>query len=322
MFNRISTLLSVSLLALTVPASRAQQTPLPPLVRVVVPAAAGASTDIMARAIAPQLAARLGTTVIVDNRAGASGMLGAAAVAKAPKDGSSLLFFSVSLISAAATTRHPSVDVLTELLPVAAVAENPLVFAVSTKTDIKTPSDLVAAARAKPDQVTHGTAGVGTIAHVAAELFNNAAKVQLKHVPYRGAAPAVVDLVSGTIDVMVASNATFASQVKAGRARLIGVASRQPSPAFPGLPTMNTAAPGYESGLWTGFWVPAGTPPAIVQRLNREIVEIARSKELGELLQADGGVPLALTPEEFGARVRSDYAAFKKLATDKNIVVE
>lgn len=322
MFKRISTLLSFSLLALAGPASRAQQAPVPPLVRMVVPAAAGASTDIMARAIAPQLAARLGTNVIVENRAGASGMLGASVVAKAPKDGSALLFFSVSLISAAATTRNPSVDVLTELLPVAAVAENPLVFAVSTKSDIKTPADLVAAARAKPDLITHGTGGVGTIAHVAAELFNNAAKVQLKHVPYRGAAPAVVDLVSGTIDLMIATNATFASQIKAGRARPIGVTSRQPSAAFPGLPTMNTVAPGYESGLWVGMWAPAGTPPAIVQRLNKEIVEIARSKELGELLQADGGAPLALTPEEFAARVRSDYADFKKLATDKNIVVE
>jgi len=322
MFKRISTLLSFSLLALAAPVSRAQQAPVPPLVRIVVPAAPGASTDLFARAIAPQLAAKLGTNVIVENRSGASGMLGASAVAKGPKDGSQILIFSTSLISAAATMRSTPVDVVNDLAPVAGIAENPLVFTVGSQSPIRTPADLVAAGRAKPDQITHGTAGVGTIAHIAQELFDSAAKIQIKHIPYKGTAPAVIDLLSGTIDLVIATRSTVAAQVKAGRARIIGVTSRQPSAAFPGLPTMNTVAPGYEAGLWVGMWVAAGTPPAIVQRYNRELIEIARSKELAEQLQADGAVPLAWTPEQFGARVRSDYAAFKKLATDKNIVVE
>ncbi|MBU3738823.1 MAG: tripartite tricarboxylate transporter substrate binding protein [Rhodoferax sp.] len=300
----------------------AQQSPVPPMIRIVVPAAPGASTDLFARAIAPQLAAQLGTQVIVDNRAGASGMIGAAAVAKGPKDGSQILMFSTSLISAAATMRATPVDVVNDLAPLAGVAENPLVFAVASQSPIRTPADLVAAARAKPGQVTHGTAGVGTIAHIAQELFDGAAKVQIQHVPYKGTALAVVDMLAGTIDLIVASRSTVGAQVKAGKARLIGVASRQAHPDFAGLPTMNSVAPGYEAGLWLGTWVAAGTPPDIVQRYNRALVEIARSKELVDQMQTDGAVPLNWTPEQFAARVRSDFATFKKLATDKNIVID
>lgn len=310
------------LIALAVSATHAQPAPVPPLVRIIVPAAPGASTDIFARAIAPQLAARLGTNVIVENRAGASGMIGASAVAKGPKDGSQILIFSTSLISAAATMRSSPVDVVNDLAPVAGIAENPLVFAVGSQSAIHTPADLVTAARAKPGRISHGTAGVGTIAHIAQELFDGAAKVEIQHVPYKGTALAVIDLLGGTIDLIVASRSTVGTQVKAGKARLIGVTSRQPHPDFPGLPTMSTVAPGYEAGLWVGMWVAAGTPPAIVQRYNRELIEIARSKELSEQMQTDGAVPLTWTPEQFGARVRSDYSSFKKLATEKNIVVE
>lgn len=310
------------LIALVVPAAHAQQLPVPPVVRIIVPSAPGASTDLFARAIAPQLAARLGTNVIVDNRAGASGMIGASAVARGPKDGSQILIFSTSLISAAATMRATPVDVLTDLAPVAGIAENPLVFAVANQSAIRTPADLVAAARAKPGRITHGTAGVGTIAHIAQEMFDSAAKIEILHIPYKGTSLAVIDLLSGTIDLIVATRSTVGTQVKAGKVRLIGVASRLPHPDFPGLPTMNTVAPGYEAGLWVGMWVAAGTPPAIVERYNRELIEIARSKELSEQMQADGAVPLNWTTEQFSARVRKDFSTFKKLATDKNIVVD
>ncbi len=323
MLNRRSFVCSTLAGATLAPAAFAQQpAPVPPLVRIVVASAAGASTDILARAVAPLLAARLGNNVVVENRAGGSGMIGAQAVAKAPRDGSTLLMFSTSMISAAATMRSAPVDVMAELVPVAAIAENPLVFAVSSKTDIRTPADLVAAARARPDLITHATGGVGTIAHIHAERFNEAAGVRLKHIPYRGAAPGVVDVASGLVDVMIATNATFAGQLKTGRMRAIGVTSPHPSPAFPGLPTMNTVAPGYEATLWVGFWAPAGTPAAVVQRLNRELVEASRSPEIVQLLQADGASPVPLNAEQFAAKVRADYVAFRKLAASQNIVID
>lgn len=288
----------------------------------VVPFAAGASTDVIARSVAHQLGPRLGTTVVVENRPGGSGMIGASAVARAPSDGSTLLFVSVSMLSAAATMKAAPIDVLHDLVPVSILAEGPLVIAVSSKSDIKTPADLIAAARAKPNELTHGSGGVGTIAHLAGELLNETAKIQIRHIPYKGASPAVTDMIGGRIDAMFAVKTTFASQVDAGRARLIAVTSLQPSPAFPGLPTVASIVPGYEVNLWTAVFAPAGTPAALVQRLNHEINEIAKSKQIRELMQSDGALPLALTPAEALARVESSYSTWKKLAVAKKIVLE
>lgn len=320
--TKLTSLLAACLMALVVPAAQAQQAAVPPLVRIIVPAAAGASTDIYARAIGQQLALRMATNVIVENRAGASGMIGASAVARGPKDGSQLLIFSTSLVSAAATMKAPAVNILSELVPVGPISESPLVYGVGVQSPIHTPADLVAAARARPSQISHGTAGVGTTAHIAQLQFEEAAKIQLLHIPYKGTAPAVIDMLAGSIDLIIATPSTLATQVNAGKARLIGIASRQPHPGFPALPTMNSAVPGYEAGLYVMFWTAAGTPPALIQRYNRELAEIARSKELAAQMQADGALPLSWTPEQADARVRSDYAKFKNLANEKGIVVE
>lgn len=322
MLNKFGTFISGLALIATAPAVVAQQVPMPPLIKIVVPFAAGASTDIAARAIASQLSTRLGTSVIVENKAGGSTFIGVSAVAKGPKDGSMLLMTSSSTVSTAATKRSVPVDITTELLPVSLFSEGPLIVAASAMTDIKTPADLVAAARARPDMITHGTGGVGTLSHIAAELLDDAAKIKLKHVPYTGAALAVPDFVAGRIDLMFGVRQTIAAQVKAGKARLIGVTSAQPHPAFPGVPTMASVAPGYAIDIWVGFFAPVGTPPALIQRFNRELNEIAKSKEMLQIIEPDGSAPRALTPEEFGAQVRNSYVSWKKLAADKNIIAE
>lgn len=300
----------------------AQPAALPTMIRIVVPAAPGSSTDVFARAVANQLGPRTGSTVIVENKAGGSTMIGSAAVAKGPKDGSMLLINSTSLVSTAATLREPPLDVINDLVPVAMLERNPLVVAVSLKSDIKTPAELVAAARAAPDTVTHGTTGVGSIVHVAVEQLNDAAGIRLKHVPYRGTAPAVMDMAGGVIDMVMATHATVAPGIKTGRARLIAVTSAQPSPAFPGLPTMASVVPGYVVDLWLAIFAPSGTPAPVVQRLNREINEIARSKELLEMMASDGGEPQQLASDQLALRVRESYTAFKQLATEKKIVAE
>jgi tripartite-type tricarboxylate transporter receptor subunit TctC len=304
------------------PAALAQEAAMPALVRLVVPFAAGAGTDVVARVMQGPLAARLGTNVIIDNRPGASGLSGAGAVAKGPADGSMLLLTSVSLMTTAATKPNMPFDVSTALVPVALLGQGPMLIAVSATSDIETPADLVAAARAKSDALTHGTAGIGTIAHMAAELLNDAAGIQIRHIPYRGAAPAVIDLASGNLDVMIAANSTLAAQIKAGRVRPIAVTSNQPSPSFPGLPPMASAAPGYSADLWQAVFVPTGTPPALVQRLNREINEVMKTREMHDLLQSDGFVAVALAPDEVRKRVRESFATWKKLATAKKIVAE
>ena len=300
----------------------AQQPAMPALIKIVVPFAAGASTDVIARTLAAQLGPKLGTTVIVENRPGASGFIGASAVAKAPRDGSMLLFTSVSMISAATTMKNVPIDVTKDLVPIAIPGEGPLVFAVPANSPLKSPADLVAAARAKPDTITHGTGGVGTIAHMAAELLNDAAKIQLKHIPYKGASLAVTDMLGGNIDMMIAVKSTFGANVSAGKFRLIAVTSREPSPAFPGVPTVASVVPGYEVSLFTTLYAPAGTPAPVVQRINQAVNEIAKSKEMTELMLSDGALPLTVTPEQAAAKVRDAYATWKKVAAAKNIVTE
>jgi len=304
------------------PAAFAQNAPVPPLIKLIVPFAPGASTDVTARALAAKIGPKLGTNIVVENKAGASGMIGAQAVVNGPKDGSQLLFTSISMVTTAATTRNSPFDVTKDLVPVAILYDAPLIIAVSAKTEIRTPADLLAAARARPDQVTHGTGGIGTTAHLAAELLNDAARIQLKHVPYKGASLAVTDAVGGTIDAIFAVNSTFSPQILSGRLRPIAVTSAQPSPAFPKLPTMASVVPGYNVTLWTGVFAPAGAPPALAQRINHEINEAMKSKEMQDILNNDGGTALALTPEESARRVRDAYATWKRVATARKMVLD
>ncbi len=311
----------VSALALATPAL-AQQAAVPPLVKMIVPFAAGGSTDVLARTVATQLGQRLGTSVIVDNRAGGGGLIGASAVSKGPKDGSMLLLSTGSLVTAAATSKALPMDVGTDLQAVSLIGEGPMVVAISTKHNFKTPADLVAAARAKPGVLTYGTAGVGTIGHLGAELFDDAAKIQMTHVPYKGTSQALIDLASGTIDLTFAINSSLQSQIASGRVRLIGVTSREPNPSFPGLLPVSSVVPGFDATTWVAVFAPPGTPAALVQRLNREINEIAKSKEVQDQLQGDGVITKPLTPEQGAARIKASFEMWRKLATAKKITAE
>lgn len=296
---------------------------IPAVVKIVVPFAPGGSNDVIARAIQPGLARRLNTTVIIENKPGAAGSIGSDAVAKGPKDGSVLLLTSSSLVTSAATmpTTTPY-NVETAFAPVAMIGQGPMLVAVSATTPYKTPDDFIKAARAKPDAVSYGTAGPGSIAHMSSEMLADAARVQMLHVPYKGAAPALLDLASGQIQMMVSNYSSIVAQIKAGRVRPLAVTSRNPSPSFPDLPPMASVAPGFSAEIWVTVFAPAGTPAPLVQRLNREINEVARQPEVRALLEADGTLPVALTPAEVAQRVREDFAAWKKIATAKNIRAE
>lgn len=295
----------------------------PPLMRIVVPFSAGASNDVIARAIAPALAKRLGNTVIVENR---PGVLGADFVAKAPRDGSVLLLTSSTFLTAAATQARSPYDPLTAFAPVALVADGPLLLAVSStiasSKSIHTPADLIAAARAKPGAITYGSAGVGSLGQLATELMCDTSKVQMMHVPYKGAANALIDLAAGQIDVMMSNYSSIATQIKAGKVKALAVTSVTPNPAFPGLPPLAASVPGYGIEIWVGMLAPAGTPAALVQRLNRELAEIAASHDVRVVLEPDGSRPLAVSPADFGARIRQDLAQWKRIAADRKIVAE
>lgn len=321
-FNPFKQLMFGIALMFAATASAQQTTQIPPLIRIIVPFLPGASTDIIARRLAPLLAARLETNIIVENRAGASGFIGAGTVSKGPKDGTLLLLSSASLVTAAATSKKPMLDVVNELQPVGGIMESPLVLVVSSQTNIRTPADLVAAARAKPGQMSHGHGGVGTMAHVAGAMLEDAAGIQFNHIAYKGAAPAVSDMAGGTIDLIIATHSTVVSQIRSGRGRLVGVTTANAHPNFPGVPSMASVAPGYTADLWVGLWTTPGTSTALVQRYNRELNEVINAPEAKVLLEADASIPLPLSPEQFGQRVRLTYESFKRIATSRNIVVE
>lgn len=302
--------------------AQAQQSGMPAVIKIIVPFAVGGSTDVMARAVASELGPRLGTTVVVENRAGGGSLIGADAVAKGPRDGSMLLFTTASTVTAAATAQKVPFDIAADLQPVAMLGEGPMVVAASASSKIKSPADLVAAARAKPDALTYGSAGIGTISHLSAELINDMAKIQTRHIPYKGTSMALVDLSAGTIDWTVAIYTTLIPQIKSGRVQVVGVTTKQESAAFPGVQPMSSAVPGFDASTWVAMFAPPGTPPALIQRYNREINEVAKAKAVTEQMLADGVVRTALSPEEVAPKVRATYAMWKRLATDKKIVVE
>lgn len=321
-FTRMTQVLLATLLCTTAWAQTDAER-IPATIKLVVPFAPGGSNDVIARAIAPALAKRLGTTIIIDNKPGAAGSIGADAVAKGPKDGSILLLTSSTLVTSAATMpRTTPFDVNTAFAPVALIGQGPMLLAVSATTPIKTPAEFVAAARSNPGAISYGTSGPGSIAHMSSEMLAEAAKIQMLHVPYKGAAPALLDLASGQIQMMVSNYSSIVAQIKAGRVRPLAVTSRTASPSFPDLPPMGNLAPGFSAEIWVAVFAPAGTPATLVQRLNREINEAARQPEVKALLEADGTLPVALPPAEVAARIREDFAAWKKIAVAKNISAE
>lgn len=308
--------------ASTLAPSALAQPVLPRTIKIVVPFAPGGSNDVIARAIAGPLAKRLDATVIVENKPGAAGVVGSDAVAKAPRDGSVLLLTSSSFLTAAATQAQLPYDPIAAFAPVAVVGRGPMLLAVSAEAPYKTPADVVASARAKPGSLNYGTAGVGSIAHLATELLDDTAGMKMTHVPYKGAAPAAVDLAAGRIDVMISNYSTLAPLVKGGKIRPLAVTSAKAHAAFPGLPPLAGVAPGFDVDIWVGVFAPAGTSAAIVERLNREIVAIAASPDLVPVLEPDGALPEAVSAAVFAGRLKDELARWKQIATDHKIVAE
>ncbi len=316
-----STIICAGALSGSVPWAGAQETP-PKLIRIVVPFSPGASNDAIARALAGPLAKRLDTSVIVENKPGAAGVVGADAVAKSPRDGSMLLLTSSTFLTTAATHERLPYDVLTSFAPVATVGQNPSVLAVSAATPFRSVAELIAAARAKPGEITYGSAGVGSIGHMVTERMCAAAGIQMRHVPYKGAALAAIDLAGGQIQVMKSSYGSLSPFLKSEKVRLLAVTARQPHPSFPGVPPLNATLPGFSSETWVAVFAPAGTPPRLIERLNREITEIAASPELKTLFDPDGMLPLAMTPAAFTVRMQQELAQWKQIVAERKIVAD
>jgi len=317
-------LLLAGLLA-TLPTLRAAAAPYPERpVRLIVPSAAGGAADFFSRILMVPLGQALGQPIVIENKAGASGTIGAGMVAKAPPDGLTLLMAqSTSVAIAPHLYRKVGYDTLTDFAPVSLVALVPNILVVHPQVPVTSVKELIALARSQPRTLNFASAGSGAPSHLAGEMFNGMAGVQMVHVAYKGAGPAVNALLANEVQMMFAPIVAVLPHVKAGRLRAIALTSAQPSASVPGLPTIGQAGlPGYEISSWFGLFAPAGTPRDIVDRLQKETALIVRSPEIRERFALEGAEAVGDSPAEFSAFVRTEYARFEKLVKDAGIALE
>jgi tripartite-type tricarboxylate transporter receptor subunit TctC len=291
--------------------------------RIVVPFAPGGGTDVVARTLGQEMAKDLGVSVIIENKPGAGTIIGTQAVAASTPDGYTILMGTFSHAVNASLNSNLPYDPHKDFAPVALVARSFNIVVVNPKSAIRTVADLIAAARANPDRLTYGTFGVGTSAHLAGELFKDMAKVKMTAVPYKGAAPAITDLIGGQIDVMFTTVASAASLVESGQLRAIAVTSAERSPAFPQLPTVAEAGvPGYMAESWYGLFAPAGTPSEAIDRLNRSAAVAVRSEAFRKLGVNEGLVAIARPPEELDRYLRAEEERWRRVIRDAGIKVD
>jgi tripartite-type tricarboxylate transporter receptor subunit TctC len=310
----------VSSFASAAPAAEAY--PVRPL-RMVVPLFVGAGTDIIARQMANSLAQALGQSVVVDNKPGASTMLGTGFVAKATADGYTVLAATTSTLSVLPNIIKPPYDTTRDLVPVAAFCVSPFVYVVAADAKARSLEELIAQARANPGKLSFGSSGTGTLTHMVVELLAVVAKVNFTHVPYKGVTGAYTDILGGRIDFVADSPASTMGQIKAGKFRAIAVTSPKRSALLPAVPAVSELGlKDAESDFVTGVLVPAGTPSTVVNRLQTEILKIAQGAEFRSFLASQGYESLAYNTAEFSARVRTELAKWNTVVRERNIKVE
>jgi tripartite-type tricarboxylate transporter receptor subunit TctC len=307
--------------AANVPAP-AQDYPTRPI-KLVVGFAAGGTTDFMARLLADKMRAPLGQPVIVENRTGANGAIGAESVARAPADGYTLYFTTAGVATVYPHLKPAPYDTLRDFVGVARVAFNSTMLVVNAATPTRSARDLAALARDKPGKVTIAITGLGSVSHLGAELFQAAAGIKLVAVPYRGAAPAMTDLLAGTLDALFGDGPTVISHIQAGKIRAIAATSRDRSVIFPDVPTF--VEQGFADTVadqWAGVLAPAGTPAATVARLNAAIAAAMRDPDALTRLAQTGVVPGVNSPEEFATYLKEENERWARIIREKGIKAE
>ena len=290
-------------------------------VRFLVPFAAGAGiSDIMARLVGQHLSAGLGQPVVIENRAGAGGIAGTEAAAKAAPDGYTFLMTNVSLVTSAYLYSRLPYDPQKDFVPVTLVATSPLMLVVHPSVAARSVQELIALAKANPGRLNFGSGGVGSTPHLSVELFKSAAGIDAVHVPYKGGAPALNDLIGGQLSFMIENVPGTMPFVRGGKLRALAITSAQRSPLEPALPTMaESGVPGYEVVGWQGLFSVAGTPADIVVRLQVEVGKVLRLPEVRERLAALGAEPVGSTPGEFGAFIRTEHTRWGRVIREKGI---
>jgi tripartite-type tricarboxylate transporter receptor subunit TctC len=317
---RTTPILALLAALLSVAAQAAAQAPYPAkTVRMVVGYPPGGPTDVLARVVSQKLAEFWGQQVIVDNRPGASGLIGAEQVVRAAPDGYTLLMVPVTYAVVPSLLARMPFDAAKDLAPVAQVAAAPFILVVHPTLPVRTVKDLIALARARPGQLNYASASPGGMPHLAGELFNGMAGVKMVHIPYKGAAPATTDLVGGHVLLMFNNMLSAMPHVKSGRLRAVAVTSAKRSTALPALPAIAETLPGYEASGWYGAFAPAATPRERVGAINNDMNRAMRLPDVTQRLAGDGVEAVGVTPEQFGAYLRSEMAKWGKLVRQAGI---
>jgi tripartite-type tricarboxylate transporter receptor subunit TctC len=291
-------------------------------VRIVAPFAPGGGTDFIARLIAQKLTEKLGAQVVVENKPGAGGNLGAEQAVKSPADGYTLLLVAGSY------TVNPSLykltfDPVNDITPIIQLSQGPFIVTVHPSVPARTLKELIDLVKKQPDKLSYASAGSGSITHLASAMFVDMAKVQIVHIPYKGTGPALNDAIAGNVQVLFGSPSTTIPHIKSGRLRAIAVTTTKRIPAAPEVPTVAEAGlPGYEVVLWHGLVGPKGLPRAIVDRINAEANQILKVKEMDALLATDGVSAAGGTPEQFAATIKSDIERWRKVVQQAGVKVD
>lgn len=309
-------LLAAACTAFAAPAALAQKFPDKP-VRFIVPFPPGGGNDILARAIAPKMGEFLGQPVVIDNRAGAGGNIGTDLAAKSAPDGYTIVIASNQVTINPWLYAKLPFDIEKDFVAVAQAASVPMVLAVHPSVPANTLKEFIALAKASPGKFNHGTPGNGTPQHIAFEVFNHAASVQVTHIAYKGTGPAIADLIGGQVQSAIGTMASLEQHVKAGKLRALGVTTPKRSPAMPNVPTIAEAGlPGFEVPLWYSILAPAGTPKEIVARLSSEVARALAVPETRERLTAQGFDVNYLNSEQMSDLIRNDIARWQKSIKD------
>lgn len=318
-WSALAPLLAVNIAA---PAAAQQSYPVRSI-RLVVPFAPGGGTDIIARALARGMETQLGQSVIIDNKPGASTIVGTESVARSAPDGYSLLV--ATLAHAVNPSLHPKLpfDTDTAFAPITLIASSHNVLVVKADSRLKSVAEVVAAAKAAPNKLTYASQGQGTSAHLAGELFKNLAKVDITHVPYRGAAPALNDLLGGHVDMMFATNAAVASFVAGGQLRALAITAPAGQSKMPNVPAVADAGlPGYVVDSWYALFASGGTPPDVIEKVNAAIKKVVQTSEFAKLALSEGLIVKAGSPQELADYVKADEIRWRKIVMENKITAE
>jgi tripartite-type tricarboxylate transporter receptor subunit TctC len=292
-------------------------------VRFIVPYPPGGPTDIMGRIVAQAVQGPLGQPFVVENRAGANGLIGSEQAARAAPDGSTFLVNASAHVIVPHLTPNMPIDVLADFAPVTNIAAVPLWLVVNPALPVRSVAEFIAYARANPGRIAYASSSQGGAPHLAGELFKLMTGTDLVHVPYRGSGPAGQDLIAGTVQAMFDSVPASAGAVRDGRLRALGVTTKSRIAPFPDLPAIAKAGvPGYEISTWYGIWAPARTPPAIINRLQQAVASAARNPETRARFDALGAEPVADSPEDYARFVRAEFDRWGKLVRDAKIKLD